>query len=237
MTKATPPSPPDRPPADAAPPAPSGRPGPARTGGLPRPVKRGLLWGLLLTAIGIVVLATLDDLVRGRGRAELPILGTLPGFAFTDQHGGPVTPDRLAGAPWVADLVFTRCTLVCPAMSTRMARLDRRLPPAVRLVSLSVDPEHDTPEVLAAWAGRLDASERWLFLTGDRAAIHRFAIEGLKLAVQEDPDAATPGEAVIHSDRFVLVDGAGRVRGYYDPFEAKALERLERDAEELARAD
>jgi cytochrome oxidase Cu insertion factor (SCO1/SenC/PrrC family) len=211
-------------------------PGRSLARGLPRAVKRGLLWGLLLTAIGIVVLATLDDLVRGGGRAELPVLGALPGFAFTDQHGDPVTPERLAGAPWVADLVFTRCTLVCPAMSTRMARLDRRLPPAVRLVSISVDPEHDTPEVLADWAGRLDASERWLSVTGDRAAIHRFAIEGLKLAVQDDPDAATPGEAIVHSDRFVVVDGEGMVRGYYDPFDKKALGRLERDAEALARA-
>lgn len=200
--------------------------------GLSRPVRRGLAWGLLLAAIGIVALAALNSRL-GRRATVLPILGAVPAFELTDHRGDAATAAGLVGAPWVADLVFTRCTLVCPAMSQRMARLDDRLPDAVRLVSLSVDPGHDTPAVLAAYAGRLDASERWLFLSGEPGAVRELAQRGFKLAVADDPAATGPGAAIVHSNRFVLVDARGRVRGYYDPFDPAALAALERGVRSL----
>lgn len=224
-----------------------GAPGGAASGGgerapsgLPGAVRRGLLWGVLLAAIAFVVLATLESRMRARRAGELPIFGAVPDFALTNRDGRAVTRGDLAGAPWVADLVFTRCTLICPAMSARMARLDARLPRGgrgggVRLVSFSVDPEHDTPEVLAGYAAAHDASERWLFLTGDRDEIHRLAREGFKLGVDVVPadQAPGPGQAIIHSDRFVLVDAQGRIRGYYAPFDAGELEKLEAAVERL----
>jgi len=191
-------------------------------------VRRGLIWGVLLAALAVVGVAAL----RGwRGRPEAPpILGELPVFALVDHQGRAVGRGELAGTPWVADLVFTRCALACPRMTAAMARLDRRLPPeGVRLVSVSIDPAHDTPEVLAAYAARHGASARWRFLTGEPAAVRALARDGFKLGVAEVEGEVDPGLALAHSDRFVLVDAGGRVRGYYDPFEAAALARLERD--------
>ncbi len=196
------------------------------------PVRRGLIWGVLLAALALVGVAAL----RGwRGRPEPPpILGELPAFALIDHQGRAVGRGELLGTPWIADLVFTRCALACPRMTAAMARLDRRLPPeGVRLVSVSIDPAHDTPEVLAAYAARHGASPRWRFLTGDPAGVRALARDGFKLGVDAVPGEADPGLAIVHSDRFVLVDAAGRVRGYYDPFDPESLARLERDLSAL----
>jgi protein SCO1/2 len=94
-----------------------------------------------------------------------------------------------------------------------------------------VDPAHDTPEVLAAYARRAGAGPDWLFLTGERDALFRLAIEGFKLGVEElPPDRQSPGDGpFLHSSHFVLVDGRGRVRGYYDSTGEEALRRLRRD--------
>lgn len=196
------------------------------------PVRRGLIWGVLVAALGMVGVAALKG---WRGRVEAPpLFGEVPGFELVDQEGRAVTRETLLGVPWVADLVFTRCALVCPRMTAAMARLDRRLPPeGVRLVSVSIDPAHDTPEVLAAYAARHGASPRWRFLTGEHAAVRALARDGFKLGVAEVKGETDPGLALTHSDRFVLVDAAGRVRGYYDPFDDAALARLERDLDAL----
>jgi protein SCO1/2 len=154
-------------------------------------VRRGLIWGVLLAALGIVGVAAL----RGwRGRPEPPpILGELPAFALVDHQGRAVGREELAGTPWIADLVFTRCALACPRMTAAMARLDRRLPrEGVRLVSVSIDPAHDTPEVLAAYAARHGASARWRFLTGDPAAVRALARDGFKLGVAAVAGGPTP---------------------------------------------
>lgn len=92
------------------------------------------------------------------------------------------------------EFFYSSCPDVCPLQSARMAHLQRDLAdqPDVRLVSISVDPEHDTPEVLRDYAQRFGADpERWLFLTGDKVAIHRLARDGFHLSVA-DPAAAQP---------------------------------------------
>ena len=167
----------------------------------------------------------------------LPVLAQVPAFTLVDKSGTRITPAELAGRPWIADLVFTRCQLSCPRMTERMVSLGQRLAPGVRRVSVSVDPVHDTPAVLAEYA-RLHKAEApdWLFLTGDEVEMRRLAVEGLKLGVAPaDPsDPRAVQEPVTHSTRFVLVDGQGRVRGYYDAFDEGALGRLLRDAAWLA---
>lgn len=168
---------------------------------------------------------------------SLPVMGELPAFTLTDRSGATVTLATLAGRPWIADLVFTRCQLSCPRMTERMASLGERLAPGVRRVSISVDPGHDTPAVLAEYARAHKAeAPDWLFLTGDEAEMRRLAVEGFKLGVAPadptDPRAAQ--EPVTHSTRFVLVDGAGRVRGWYDAFDEGSLGKLLRDAAWLA---
>ena len=199
-------------------------PGPARA------LPRVLLWGVLVA----VLLAVTTWAVRTRLSApSLPLLGQVPPFSLTSHRGETVTLEDLAGEPWIADFIFTRCALSCPMMTTRMAELDDgRVSPEVRLVSFSVDPEHDTPEVLADYAEAFGASRRWYFLTGPKAEISELALKGFRLALDPDPPAGTapPEEPIVHSTRFVLVDGRGRIRGYYDGMRRNGVEQLERDA-------
>jgi len=112
-----------------------------------------------------------------------------------------------------------------------MARLNRSLPPElkVRLVSISVDPGHDTPEVLESYARKFQAPERWLFLTGGREEVRRLCVEGFKLGLDMEPGPGIGPEPILHSTRFVLVDGEGRIRGYYEAFDEASTEKLRKD--------
>jgi protein SCO1 len=158
----------------------------------------------------------------------------VPAFTLVERSGRPISRDDLAGLPWVADFIFTRCSGMCPALSTRMAELRRQVREQglhARLVSFSVDPSHDTPEVLRDYAARFGADDGWLFVTGDRAALYELIGQGFRLSVAERaaPPADDTGELITHSDRFVLVDAAGRIRGYYHGSEPDAVAALLRD--------
>jgi cytochrome oxidase Cu insertion factor (SCO1/SenC/PrrC family) len=164
------------------------------------------------------------------------VLGTVPDFRLTERSGRVVTRDELRGKVWVADFFFTRCRGVCPLLTARLAELQRRIglegAPDVRFVSFTVDPAADTPEVLAAYAAQFGASpSHWLFLTGDRAALFQLIGQGFGLAVAERPQPAgeDPNERLTHSDRFALVDGRFRIRGFYRGTDADAVEELVRD--------
>jgi cytochrome oxidase Cu insertion factor (SCO1/SenC/PrrC family) len=161
-----------------------------------------------------------------------PVLGQVPDFALTNRDGRTVRLADLAGKPWIADFIFTRCPASCPVMTARMARLNRDLPEdsAVRLVSFTVDPDHDTPQVLQQYAASFKAPDRWLFLTGDKRALYHLSREGFKLGIEMNPQPATGSiEPILHSTRFVLVDGEGRIRGYYEGFDEESMGKLERD--------
>src|SRR5262249_45197921 len=176
-------------------------------------------------------------LALGCGRSEpLPVLGTVPAFSLTDRHGTTVTADDLSGHVWVADFVFTRCPDICPVLSARMAQLQEPLATGddpVRLVSISVDPTHDTPEVLTTYADRYHAGPNWLFLTGARDAIASLLRDGFRVAFSDAGPAASP---ITHSNRFVLVDRQRRVRGYYQASDQADLDRLVADARTLRAA-
>jgi protein SCO1/2 len=168
--------------------------------------------------------------------SRLPVLATLPAYDLVDSAGIPLGPDRLAGRPFVADFIFTRCAGVCPAMTARLARLRPEVPAEVRFVSFTVDPSHDTPERLRAYASAHGAGEDWIFATGSREALYGLATSGFKLAAYEVPpeERRAGGDGpFLHSSKFVLVDGAGRVRGYYDSAEEEAVGALRRDARAL----
>jgi cytochrome oxidase Cu insertion factor (SCO1/SenC/PrrC family) len=194
--------------------------------------RRSLLWGLLiLTLIAVAAAAVL----RLRRPEPPPMLSEVPDFTLVNRDGRTVRRADLAGSPWIADFIFTRCPASCPMMTSRMARLDRELPRGldVRLVSISVDPEHDTPEVLQRYAASFKAPTRWLFLTGDGEQIYRLSKEGFKLGVDAAPKGVETAEPILHSTRFVLVDGEGRIRGYYDAFDAESMKTLMRDLEAI----
>lgn len=162
----------------------------------------------------------------------LPEHSAVPDFALTERSNLEVTSKDLEGQVWIADFIFTRCTGICPAMSSNMAKLQSRLPKEVRLVSFSVDPDYDTPAVLSEYANRYGAdSERWLFLTGSAEAMQQLSVGGFKLAL--DPTGGTEAEPITHSSRFVLVDRQGHIRGYYGTEDPQALDRLIDDVQKL----
>ena len=197
----------------------------------PRASGRALaLVGAALVAAGAVAL--LSGRVLGRA-PEPPRMGTLPDFRLTERSGRPLSLADLRGRPWVADFIFTQCGGACPAMTARMARLHRDLSTGVAFVSFTVDPTHDTPEVLARYAATFRADESWHFLTGAQKDLYDLSVGGFKLAAMEVPPAeqAAGGDGpFLHSSKFVLVDGEGVIRGYYDSTDEQAMRALVADA-------
>lgn len=131
-------------------------------------------------------------------------LGRVPPFALIEQNGKDITLADLRGKVWIAGFIFTQCVDACPLMSATMARLQSEFvnEPDLRLVSISVDPENDTPAILARYATQFGADPyRWYFLTGEKQTIYRLVREGFKLAVQDpdDPQAfhAPAGQTVL----------------------------------------
>jgi protein SCO1/2 len=168
-----------------------------------------------------------------RTPAPLPFLGTVPGFTLTTQTATPIAATDLRGHVWIADFVFTRCPDFCPALTTHMAALQQRVAAGsdpVRLVSFTVDPAHDTPPELAAYAGRFHAGAAWTFVTGPRDDLARLLRDGFRVAYADDGPPQSP---ITHSDRFVLVDRELRIRGYYHGTDPDDLARLARDAATL----
>jgi protein SCO1/2 len=205
---------------------------PSDPGPLPVP-RRTLWWGLSVVLVLLVAVVALEH--RGRPANRLPRLRRVPAFELHNRNGATVRTVDLASSPWIGDFIFTTCPLSCPMMTTQMARLDHDLPggPGLRLVSISVDPEHDTPAVLDRYARQAGASDRWLFLTGDRPAIQRLAEQGLALGMGGGGQTGAP---ITHSTRFFLVDDEGWVRGYYDSLDPAALRQLRDDTAALLNA-
>jgi len=152
------------------------------------------------------------------------VLGGLPAFTLTDQSGRPFGSRELRGKVWVADFSFTACQQACALLSERMAEVGkraRRLGPDFHLVSISVDPERDTPERLAAYAARYGANPiAWSFLTGPEQAIQATVVEGFKVGAGKERNAGADGGPgfweIFHGEKLVLVDRQLRIRGYFD---------------------
>ena len=131
-----------------------------------------------------------------RGPA-LPVYWQIPGFSLVERSGQRVTLADLMGKVWVATFIYTHCPDTCPFQTAEMAGLQKEFAQAkdFRLVSITTDPENDTPEVLAKYASQFNADpKRWLFLTGDKRAIYRLAQKGFHLSVV-DPRRASPASA------------------------------------------
>ncbi len=189
-------------------------------------------------------------------------LGDVPAFTLRDHRSQDVTSSDWLGSIVVVNFIYSRCAEACPLSTAHMLKLQTvyAQEARVRLVSISVDPDYDTPEVLASYAERLGVrSTRWAFLTGEKEQIYRLAKEGFRLGVL-DPndldttsrlqrliDMVTPAVALAHdgtqdghqpiqhSARLVVVDGQGRIRQYYDSRDADVLQRVERDVNLLLR--
>jgi protein SCO1/2 len=204
-----------------------------------------LLGAVLLGALTLGILAArhrsasrpmMDAVQRDVDALEsdsLPVLGQVPDFTLTDQRNQPFGSAELRGKIWIANFIFTRCSGPCPVMTHRTSLLQRELANwpqwrDIRLVSFSVDPTHDTPDVLAGFARRHDADDQqWRFLTGPRDAIWQLSQEGFYLGVGDNPgDVNMP---IFHSQKSALVDDLGRLRGHYNILLRDEREQLLRD--------
>src|SRR6266487_1362218 len=160
------------------------------------------LWGTcvlvaLVVGVGLSLRVGLENTSR-QAAHDLPHLWEVPDFALIERSGQPVTRADLLGKVWIASVIFTRCVDECPLVSSHMARLQDALAaePDVRLVSITVDPAYDTPEVLTRYAQSFAAQpQRWLFLTGDKATIYRLVREGFRLGLM-DPQESVKSSAV-----------------------------------------
>jgi protein SCO1/2 len=195
-------------------------------------------WKVILILIPFLTLALLLWLrhleVSALRQRAVPSYGIVPAFQLVNQNGQPFGSAQLNGKIWIADFIFTSCRGPCPLISTRMSELQKPLEKTdVHLVSFSVDPETDTPEVLRGYAEKLQADpKRWDFLTGPKSAIYKLSHDGFKLAVSDGSEA----EGVpVHSTRMALVDRHGQIRGYYDALEPDAMTKLLADTNHLLR--
>ena len=196
-----------------------------------------VLWGVLAVAL---IAITLLFIQARQSRSHLPEYFAVQPFTLTNQLNQAVSLRDLHGRVWVADIIFTRCPGPCPRMTEEMARLQSRFAARddFRLVTLTTDPEFDTPAVLERYAGRFKADpSRWYFLTGPKSEIGALAQGSLKLGAEEKkPDEQqNPADLFIHSTVFVLVDKAGKVRGFYESLEEGFQDEISAAIESLLR--
>ena len=190
---------------------------------------KALLLGLLaLLALGC----------SKRKAEDIPVLSTLPEFALLDQDEQPFTRDSMEGQIWVSAFVFTHCRSTCPRLTAHMKGLQTRVSdvPSVNLVSVSVDPRNDTPEVIKAYMQKNDLDEsNWRFVTGEEEVIRRVVVEGFKVPIGDEDSRAAGSDDIMHSNSFVLVDPQTQVRGYYRA-NNDGIADLERDLRALSAA-
>ncbi len=158
-------------------------------------------------------------------------------FSLTDQQGDELTLADTKGRIIVADFFFTTCPTICPKMSLQMARVQQEFmdDPEVLLLSHSVTPETDTPEVLAEYGELHNADPaRWRFLTGDRKQIYELARRSYFAAMDEGDGGP---DDFVHTENFVLVDTQRRLRGFYDGTDEKDVDRLINDLGKLLKEE
>jgi len=162
-------------------------------------------------------------------REPLPVIGTIDiPYTFTDQQNRQIDQELFQGKIYVADFFFTSCPTICPIMKSQMLRVYEKFKDndQILLLSHSIDPEHDTVEVLNDYAARLGIeADSWRLVTGAKEEIYDTALR-YGLAAMEDKNA--PG-GFIHSGSFTLVDRQGKIRGYYKGTEEEAVDRLIKD--------
>ncbi len=178
----------------------------------------------------VAIVALLTAGLGGCSRApELQKFGQVPEFELVSQTGQKVTLASLKGHVWIADTIFTQCQGPCPMMTSKMRRVAAEVAavPAIRIVSVTVDPAHDTPEALLGYSKSFHANpEQWLFLTGAPEVLNRVSLDGLHISKVDG--------SLEHGTRFALVDQNAEVRGYYQPFNEEQLKQLVADAKYLA---
>lgn len=154
------------------------------------------------------------------------IYHTIPDFEFVNQYGKKISKKDFKEKIFVADFIFTTCQGICPKMSDQMTRVQEKVKDMedVLLLSHTVDPEHDSVPVLFDYAGKVGAKEgKWHLVTGDKKELYDIARKGYLVTAMEGDGGP---DDFIHSEKFLLVDKQGRIRGFYDGTDPKEVKRL-----------
>ena len=150
----------------------------------------------------------------------------IPDFTFVSQDSTWVGRDDMEGKVTIVDFFFTSCPSICPIMSSEMERVQDifRDEDMVQIYSVTIDPDHDTPEILSEYAEEHGAKPgKWFFLHGPKEKAYDLVRCGFALPIVDG--LGNPDEFV-HSDKFVLVDGQGRIRGYYSGTSREEVDEL-----------
>ena len=210
-------------------------------------------------ALGIAAIALVATIAIYAARSSAPSgevslerlgqYGQVPPFSLTERSGRRVGRDELLRHVTVLDFIYTQCTETCPTQSLQFAQIEKEFAAArdLRLISITVDPHHDTPEVLARYAARYAADDRWWFLTGEQRDIYCLARDGFHLSVVDSSATQPPacGRAfrfefgpaaawashgskglIMHSARLVLIDRQAAIRAYHLATDADVLQKL-----------
>lgn len=202
--------------------------------------RSGLVLVLLFVGYGLFLINRSGSGGSGApSTAPLPVLRTISSMDLVDQEGEPVNLQTFRGQPWFANIIFTRCPGPCARMTQKMRQLQEALPAEaseVQLVSLTTDPDFDTPEVLSQYARKFQAdTQSWKFLTGTKEEIVRVSTQEWLLVMIEKGEAEreSPNDIFLHSTLTVLMDGLGRIRGTYEILEEGQLEEALADLQRL----
>jgi protein SCO1/2 len=202
---------------------------------------RRLLFALLVIfLLAVVPSIVVPTFVCRSGSTNLPDLGDVTAFSLIDEQGEAFTEEALRGHPTIVGFVFTRCDTICPVITLKMHRLlektaDRK-GAMIKLLSISVDPEYDTPARLLAYAKRHQSDPtRWRFLTGPRDKVRQLVEGPFMNSMLAEGVSATGAPQISHSGYLALVDGDLKIRGVYDSNDIQALDQLIHDARYLGR--
>ena len=219
-----------------------------------RKVQRIGIWVLIVFTFATIAIIVVNVFLRGDSIArnqisdtnphgKTPLLLDAPQWQLTDAFGKPASNKDFLGKVVVYDFIFTRCALVCPVMSMRMAELQntfKNMPNRddLNFISISIDGEYDTPQVLRKYAYDPEVGvgadpEVWHFMTGKKSVVWPLVEQQFKLPVEAQPEVQ--GMPIAHSAKFVLADKQGRIYNIYDPYDAQDRNALIADIEKLLR--
>lgn len=177
-----------------------------------------------------VIILCVGAIACSRPGTNLPDYGKVPDFHMTDSTGRPFSSGELAGKVWLVDFIYANCPAACPMMSSKMHVIAKKLQGEsdVRILSISVDPERDTPPVLNEFAKRYGGpTVQWTFLTGSPKTVHLLAYTTFHVG-----DVLGKIE---HSTKFMLVDKQGKIRGYYSSTDEEGIPAMLKDLSVLRR--
>ena len=194
---------------------------------------KGLVVGVIamfFLVLGLVLMPSKKEDERWERENKIDTYWEIGDFELIDQYGKPFSSEELEGKIWLANFVFTSCTAECPLLTQQMTLVRRNLGdrPDIAFVSLSVDPQTDTPQRLLDYSKPYGEDDRWSLLTGDIDKVTELVTKKFLVPLTHDDDLAhsSTERAISHSDKMLVIDGRGVVRYFCDGLNQRTVESL-----------